>query len=457
MFDGAIRSPGRLILPLAFVAACAACAGPARSTAAATVESHPHAGGLAHGVVDPACAGGKGTAISVPPAWLAGGGPVVTEMLPGGTTLVVASAGFPAASYALAYAFTSDCAPDRAFGSHGVERLAFGGRDFSIAAAVPAPGGGTILAGGTVTGGTPKGWLVARLGASGSPDAAFGSGGWTALPWPGGVTAVALAPSGDIVLGGTEGGGADVREWVGELNADGRIVSGFGSGGRSAVPVYRDDSELARVWAEPGGEVFALAEGGDMGCWGINVFALTGSGSPVPSFQSNFTAAMRHVSPSGIFVGDVLVRSAGFLLLGTEQDACVTGPNRTAQGRVVAFQLDGELEPGFAVDGEASFPSPMADPVWALPRSDGQFVMAAKPYIQSNPHANDLSFSDFSSGGGIDHAFGHQGVAYVQLPYLRDAFPAAFVPIALATNGQVSALVTSTANGQALRLIQLPY
>jgi hypothetical protein len=452
MFDGAIRGPGRLILPLVLVAACAACAGPASSAGTATVESHHSVGGPAHGVVDPACAGGKGTVISVPPSWLSGGGPVVTEMLPGGITLVVASAGYPSASFALAHAFTSDCAPDRAFGSHGVERLAFGGQAFSIAAAVPAPGGGTILAGGTA-----KEWLVARLRASGSLDAAFGSGGWTVIPWPGSVTAIAVTPSGGIVLGGTEGGGADVREWVGELNADGGIVSDFGSGGRSAIPVYRDDSVLTRVWAEPDGEIFALAEGGDMGCWGINVFALTSSGSPVPSFQSNFTAAMRHVSPSGIFIGDVIVRSTDFLLLGTEQSTCVTRPSRTAQGRVVAFQPNGELDPRFAVNGEASFNSPMADPVWALPRNDGEFVMAAKPVFQSNPHANEMSFFDFSADGSIDHAFGSQGVAYLQLPYLSQSFPATIVPITLATNGQVSALVTSTANGQALRLVQLSY
>ncbi|MGH3189077.1 MAG: hypothetical protein ACRDPY_33995 [Streptosporangiaceae bacterium] len=193
MFDDAIRSPRRLILSLVVVAACAASAAPAAASASPIAPS----------LADSAC--GTGTAISVPPAWLAGGGPVVTEMLPGRITLVVASAGFPAASYAEAHAYTSDCAPDNAFGSHGAERLAFGGRDFSIAAAVPAPGGGTILAGGTA-----KGWLVARLGASGTLDRAFGSGGWTVLPWPGSVSAIAETRSGDIVLGGSEGTGC----WV---------------------------------------------------------------------------------------------------------------------------------------------------------------------------------------------------------------------------------------------------
>ncbi len=441
MITVAIRRPGRLVLSLIFVAACVVCADQQSS--------------IGQSLVDPACPGGTGTVISVPESWLAGAAFVVTEMLPSGATLVVTSAGYPSASYAVADAFTSDCSPDRAFGSDGVERLVFGGQVFSIAAAVPAPGGGMILAGSTA-----KGWLVARLDARGRLDPTFGSGGWTVLPWPGGVSAVAVTPSGDIVLGGSQGGGCCVREWVGELNAGGGIVSEFGSGGRAPIPVYRDDSGITRVWVAPDGDVFALTSGGNMGCWGISISALTPSGSPVPSFQSNFTAAMRRVSPSGVFVGDVIVRPAGFLLLGTEQSACVTSlSSRTAQGRVVAFQLDGKLESRFGANGEASFASPMAQPVWALPRGNGGFVMAAAPvFIQFNPHARaELSFFDFSADGTVDHAFGKDGVADVRLPYLSQSLPASAVPITVATNGKVAALVTSTASGKALRLIQLPY
>jgi hypothetical protein len=436
-----VRRPGRLILSVLFVAACVAFADPP--------------GSVAQSLVDPACPSGTGTVISVPPSWLAGAAFVATEMLPSGSTLVVTSAGYPTASYAVADAFTSDCSPDRAFGSHGVERLVLGGQVFSIDAAIPVPGGGTILAGSTA-----KGWLVARLDARGRLDPTFGSGGWTVLPWPGSVSAIALTPSGDILLGGSQGGGCCVREWVGELNAGGGVVSEFGSGGRTPIPVSGDDSGITRVWVEPDGDVFALTSGGNMGCWGISISALTSSGSPVPSFRSNFTAAMRRVSPSGIFVGDVIVRSTDFLLLGTEQSTCVTSvSNRTAHGRVAAFRLNGKLESRFAANGEASFNSPMAQPVWALPRNNGGFVMVAAPVsIQFSPHARaELRLYDFSANGTIDHAFGKHGVADVQLPYLSQALPASAVPITLATNGAVSALVTSTASGQALRLIQLPY
>ena len=65
-----------------------------------------------------------------------------TTVLPSGITLVIVSAGYPAASYALAYAFTSTCAPDPAFGNDGVERLTFGGQTVSVKGVVPSPQGG---------------------------------------------------------------------------------------------------------------------------------------------------------------------------------------------------------------------------------------------------------------------------------------------------------------------------
>jgi hypothetical protein len=187
------------------------------------------------------------------------------------------------------------------------------------------------------------------------------------------------------------------------------------------------------------------------------VSALTSTGTPVPSFQANFTAAMKQVVPSGIFVSDLVVRPSDFLLLGTEQDTDVaTVPDPTAQGRVVAFQPNGELEQSFGTSGETSFASPMAQSVWALPGENGEIVMAAiQPSIQSNSHAQAyLSLFGFSPDGTIDQAFGQDGTARIQLPYLSQA-PASFVPVTFAGNGQVSDIVTSAANGQALNLIQI--
>jgi len=195
-----------------------------------------------------------------------------------------------------------------------------------------------------------------------------------------------------------------------------------------------------------------------MGGWGVTISALSSSGLPLPSFQSNVNAAMTGITPSGVFVGDMDVRSTDILLFGTEQNTPVSNvPDPTAQGRVVAFRLNGELETTFGTGGERTFNSPMAQSVWVLPRSSGGFLMAdARPTIQSNPKASaELNLFDFSSDGDLDHTFGHRGMAQLALPFLSQSFPASAVPITAATNGRVSALVMSTANGHGLRLIEI--
>jgi len=119
MFDKTTRGPGLLILLFVCVLVCAACTGPTRSPVAPTSIIDR----AAHSVVNPACVGGMGTAISVPPSFLQGAGSIATTMLPNGDTLVTTSAGYPSASYVMADAFRSNCARDPSFGSGGVERL----------------------------------------------------------------------------------------------------------------------------------------------------------------------------------------------------------------------------------------------------------------------------------------------------------------------------------------------
>ena len=234
---------------------------------------------IAHSVVDPACDGSAGTVVPAPQSWLVGSASIATTMLPSGITLVIVSSGYPPASFAVVHAFTSSCAPAPAFGDNGIERLTLGGQDFSVASAVPALGGGAIL-----VGRSGRGWLVARIEANGRLDPAFGKGGWTVLPWPGGASAVAQAPAGDIVVGGSVDGRCCQEEWVGEVNERGALVGRFGPGGRVRIPVYLEYSSVTRVAVEPGGDILALSVGGQIGIWGVTVTALTADGLPVPWF-----------------------------------------------------------------------------------------------------------------------------------------------------------------------------
>jgi hypothetical protein len=437
---GVARSLGRLGLFLMVVAVAAGC-GSTHSPGAATTRP-----ATTHTLADSTCAGGAGKVIPLPRSLRNEAATITTAVLANGTALVVIS---DSSRHAVVDAFTSRCTPDKAFGDNGVERLAFRDQSVTVAAVIPATGGGAILAGATTTGS-----FVARIDATGRLDPTFGTGGWTMLPWAGGASAVAEAPSGEIVVGGSQGGGCCVQAWAGEVSARGAIVSQFGSGGRSSIPVYRDDSGIGRVAVEPNGDILALVVGGNMGNWGVSVSALTGSGSPVPSFQKNFNAGIQHVLPSGIFVGDLVVRPGGFLLVGTGQNHSVTSvPDSSATGRVIAFQPDGKLASGFGDRGEASFSAPMAQSVWALPQADGRVLMAAvPPVIQAgNRTQATIRLVEISASGSIDDAFGHHGVAQLHLRYASQSLAV----IDAATNGRVSVLTAITFGARAFQLTQI--
>ncbi|MGA3217997.1 MAG: hypothetical protein ABSE77_02790 [Acidimicrobiales bacterium] len=401
-----------------------------------------------HGVVDTACKGGAGVGIPSPASPAEAGSEVATTMLPSGVSIVVVSAGFPTAAVATVHAFTPGCVPDTSFGQGGSEQLSYEGRDFTINAAAPAVGGGLVLAGQTNSAdqiGT--GWLVAHLGPSGRLDPSFGVGGWAELPWSGGASAVDQEPSGRIVFAGTQGSGCCEHEWVGELSPRGALVSGFGIAGRTSLTVTRDDSGAGQVAVEPDGEILVVTGGGNMGCWGVTVSALTASGSPVPSFQQHFNAAM---GAQTTFVGSLVVHDGGFLLAGTGQAGCVeNAPSPTAVGRIIAFGPSGGLDRSFGTDGQVRFSSPMEDPVWALAQQDGGLLVAGVA-VSFQPNAQSpltLNLLRFSAKGHLDPGYGHGGVAELQLQHLS--------PSAAITNGRLNAVVCSSTTRNAFWLTEL--
>ncbi len=96
----------------------------------------------------------------------------------------------------------------------------------------------------------------------------------------------------------------------------------------------------------------------------------------------------------------------------------------------------------------------MEDPVWALPQQNGgELVVGVTPAIQAKARAR-LTLVDVSTSGSVDRAYGHNGVAQLQLPFLSQSYPASYVPVSVTTNGRVSVVVSSTADGRALKLVQ---
>jgi hypothetical protein len=231
------------------------------------------------------------------------------------------------------------------------------------------------------------------------------------------------------------------------------LVTRFGHDGLASAPYYRDDSGLSHIAFGGNGEVLALTLGGNMGAWGVTVNAFGPDGAPVPSFRRNFAAALDGAAPP-TFVADLIARPKGFLLIGTGQAVPVTdGSSPTATGEAIAFQLNGLLDTRFADHGELRFRSLMEGPVWALPGQEGGAVMVAEALgLRSAPMYLDLV--GVSREGRAEAKLWHRPKR-LPLPFRGGSWPASALPLTVATNGSLIAVVSSNASGKALELVQV--
>lgn len=119
---------------------------------------------------------------------------------------------------------------DATFGSAGTTRLA---ASTGLAVAI-APCGDIVVGGGTKLGdGFPR-VALARLGSSGIPDPSFGNNGVKVLDYGKNSQAngVAIQPDGKVVFGGQQAPGLQVTgALIGRVNTNGESDQGFGQGG----------------------------------------------------------------------------------------------------------------------------------------------------------------------------------------------------------------------------------
>ncbi len=146
------------------------------------------------------------------------------------------------------------------FGTGGIATAVAGG----VARAVAIqPDGKIVLAGDNCSGFgsvcSSGGLLVARLNADGSLDSSFGSGGAESIiDLPAAFEmhgrSVAIAPGGQIVIGGDQPSGGFPHMVVVRLNSNGSLDSSFGSGGIAHADLG-EDSTAKGIEVQPNGKV----------------------------------------------------------------------------------------------------------------------------------------------------------------------------------------------------------
>lgn len=209
------------------------------------------------------------------------------------------------------------CALDRSFGTGGIVALtppgSAGGRLGGIDGLYRSPTGGYVVAGDD-----PSGWVLARLDAAGRLVEGFGSGGYVVLDETGPPpqvgspvpTSVVVLASGALLVAGTDGGPhATVEDRVVALAPDGAVVRSFGQAGTLLAGAGSDVPRL--VVAK--NAFYVVEPTTDTGCSSVSVAGYTLAGSPLPGFSwtaDEFGPGHPSLSLAGVAPGDAMTATA---------------------------------------------------------------------------------------------------------------------------------------------------
>lgn len=232
-------------------------------------------------------------------------------------------------------------------------------------------------------------------------------------------------------------------------------VPNIGRHGRVEILATRDDSELSWVAVEGNGDILGLTFGGNMGAFDVTVNASMPDRSPVPFFPRQFAASLEHAGPP-VFVAVFIVRRSGFLLVGTGQSP--RNARAEPDGHRPSRRVRARWLPRCELRPPRRGPLQLSDgkPCVALPQpNSGVLIVGQTPYLQAGATTRVLlDLLGMSNYGSVEARYTH-GPEHLELRFLGQSYPASEIPDSIATNGKVTIVVSSTADGKALMLVQL--
>jgi len=433
-------------------------------SARAGVRLPPSGFAIQPAIADRLCNGGRGIRLAAQ-LWAsgvtAGGAVVATGKMGDGSTLVSLTQVYPGQRFAVLRSVTPRCTLNPMFGHEGEATITISARlpahprvggtpagGLWVNAVAPRDGGGAILAG--TYGGL---WVVGEVTRHGQLDPRFGKHGWTVLPFPGEVDAIAQAPSGRIVIGGDNGGsGCCTLNWAAALAAHGQLERDFGNGGRQELPTG-EDSAVASLALEPNGDVLAQIGYGNMGCWGEAIAMLTPSGHPVLHFGKTVGRFWQGLNFGGYlggfgfnaFVGDAEINPDGFTVVGIGQKECDTGQPGiplSATGLIARFHTNGN-----PASRAIRFSSRMYGGLQSFSVGDDTVVVEseyAEPTI--------IRLMMLRPNGLVDRRFGNDGLAQIRTPWQGTAAQSMMLSITRASPSSI-AIVAWQQNDNQLQII----
>jgi uncharacterized delta-60 repeat protein len=308
-------------------------------------------------------------------------------------------------------------APGVAAGAAGDRDPSFGAGGFTILDDPVAAGelltDLVLLPDGKVVGGglrgASQGFLLARFNANGSPDAGFGAGGISALPYSGmdgqtrAIARLDVQPDGKILAAGLGSQTATDAFAITRYTADGAgLDPGFNGGAPVVFRPANESSDAFDVDSAPAGKVVAVGEIKPGGVGQVAVVRRTDSGAPDMSFSGD-----------GEIVIDLPGGSEQALAVEVLADGSMLVAGSAASGAFLlklteAGALDGGFGGGgFAIRdlGSSASPSGNIQDVHVLP--DGRILATGD---SDGPGSLQFFAARFTASGDLDPTFATGGV-----------------------------------------------
>jgi uncharacterized delta-60 repeat protein len=263
-------------------------------------------------------------------------------------------------------------------------------------------------------------FVVARLNPNGTLDKSFGNGGlfkWNAPAYRDDVRGLALLPNGDILATGTTNGayiGSQGDAYgLFRLTPGGALDKTFGNNGLAVAAFNGADSPDGSIVLAPNGDILLCGhDGGNE----ADLVAFTSQGAPDTSFGG--TGYLRYAPPAGYtgynfarmaLQGNELVMAGSLFFVGTDG-------NTYPEGVVSRYSLAGALDTSFGTNGffipnyfSSSF-GPM------VLEADGSIVVAGP---EPNPSQDNGGIvGHILANGQADTTFGTDGTGFVSYPSL---------------------------------------
>jgi uncharacterized delta-60 repeat protein len=318
---------------------------------------------------------------------------------------------------------------DPTFGTGGIVTTNFGGEDNTVANATAIQSDGKILVAGSIPNNQGFGEAgVARYNTNGSLDSTFGTAGIvvTSETDPIGLFGIALQPDGKIVVGGAGFLSVDAIRY----NTNGSLDTTFGNGGIASVrpfPPTAFDAGTGGLALQADGRILVAA--------GSALVRFLGNG------QVDSTFGTGGVAPLVSNATSITLLSTGKILIASSFNSLIPAPS----GTIARYKANGSLDTGFALHGQISTVGPASA---IEPLSDGKFIVAGSfaTSIGTPPAPNDygVALTRYNGNGTIDTTFGSHGGVVTAFTGETDA-----VGFALAIQSNGAIVVAGQAGSQA--------